>query len=401
MQDGQDDLDLSGTEPQPSEPDMHDWLDAAIRATVDATHGRQHAPRSAPPPAAPVVPEWPEADDSADDSDDEAARFTPASPIRISNDNDRPALSYRKLRDPIWLPKPKEITLRERLAPVLRYGPVIAGAAVVAYGITLWGSPPRRVAAEADARPIVVDAQTEAQLTPHLIVHDQHVLTNEPLPLDVAVDRSVTNASLRVAGLASGTHLSAGSQIGDSSWSVPLDGLKNLFMYAPTDFVGVMNSAVDLRGPDQRLIDRRKVRLEWIEPKKDMAPVTVSKPAANPPPAPSPAPAAATPSPPPPPVASAPPAMSAEVVAALLQRGQDYLKNGDIASARIVFVRLAAGGVADGAYAAAQSYDSAYLAAHGVVGVAGDDGKAREFYREAAQLGSTEAAAKLAGAVAK
>ena len=44
--------------------------------------------------------------------------------------------------------------------------------------------------------------------------------------------------------------------------------LKNLYMYAPTDFVGVMNSAVDLRGPDEKLIDRRKVKLEWVEPKK-------------------------------------------------------------------------------------------------------------------------------------
>ena len=415
MQDGQDDLDqddldLSNPEPPPEQPgDVHDWLDAAIRATVDLRHGRGAAVLAAAPARAEA--RWPQDaeqdaehdaergagqdEESDDDRDAEPARFTPASPIGFSNDNDRPARpSYRNMRAPIWLPQPKEITLRERLAPLFRYGPVIVGAAVVAYGITLWGSPVHHVTGEADAKPVVVDAQTEAQLTPHLIVHDQHVLANEPLPLDVSVDHRVANATLRVAGLAAGTHLSSGKQVGDASWAVPLDGVKNLFMYAPTDFVGVMNSAVDLRGPDQRVIDRRKVRLEWVEPKKPVAPVSVPKPAANPAPVAEPTPAPA-------PAAAAPPAMSAEVVAALLQRGQDYLKNGDIASARIVFVRLAAGGVADGAYAAAQSYDSAYLAAHNVFGVSGDDGKAREYYQQAAQLGSTEAAAKLAGAVAK
>ena len=402
MQDGQDDLDqddldLGKPEPPSDEQpgDVHDWLDAAIRATVDLTHGRREHPPATP--AAAAEADWPqdeEDEESDDDSDPEMARFTPASPIGFSNDNDRRRPSYRNMRAPIWLPQPKEITLRERLTPLFRYGPMIAGAAAVAYGITLWASPVRHVPGEAGPKPIVVDAQTEAQLMPHLIVHDQHVLANEPLPLDVAVDRRVANATLHVAGLASGTHLSTGKPVGDSSWAVPLDGLKNLFMYAPTDFVGVMNSAVDLRGPDQRVIDRRKVRLEWVEPKKPVAPVSLPKPAANPAPAAEPTPAPA-------PVAAAPPAMSAEVIAALLQRGQEYLKNGDISSARIVFVRLAASGVADGAYAAAESYDSAYLAAHNVFGVRGDDGKAREYYQQAAQLGSNEAAAKLAGAVAK
>jgi hypothetical protein len=205
-------------------------------------------------------------------------------------------------------------------------------------------------------------------------------MANEPLPLDVSIDRTVPNASLRVAGLASGTHLSAGSPIGDSGWNVPLDGLKNLYMYAPTDFVGVMNSAVDLRGADQRLIDQRKVKLEWVEPKQKPLPIA-------PPPA-----AAVNPAP--------DPALSAEVAASLMQRGQDYLKNGDIASARIVFGRLAAAGIADGAFAAGETYDATYLSAHNVVGVGGDEAKARAFYQRAVQLGSAEAAAQLERAAA-
>ncbi len=373
MQHGQDDdLDLSGGG-QPD--DVHDWLEAAIRAAVDAEHGCGDAPPTA------AAEEWPGEVDDEKDSEAEPARFTPASPLRLGDGRTSAIPPLRRRLDPIWLPKPAEISLQERLTPLLRFGPVIAGAAVVAYGIAVWGSPPRRIApAAADARPIVVDAQSEAQLAPHLIVHDQHVLANEPLPLDVAVDRIVPNASLRVAGLAAGTHLSAGSPLGDSGWSVPLDGLKSLYMYAPTDFVGVMDSAVDLRGPDQRLIDQRKVKLEWVEPKKPLSLVPPSKPAANPAP---------------PPVQAQAPVIAAEVAASLMQRGQDYLKDGDIASARIVFGRLAAAGVADGAFAAAQTYDSAYLSAHNVVGVSGDAAKARTFYQRAMQLGSSEAAAQL------
>jgi hypothetical protein len=399
MQDGQDDLDLSHTErPEFEQPvDVYDWLDAAIRATVVAQHGFHNAP-----PTVAEDDEWPEARDLDDvvANDEGPAPFTPASAARVSaaHPGDRrdavPAAPLRRSLDPVRVPLPRPNPRQRRSSsPLLLYGPMIGGAAIVAYGITVWGSPPswRSVNAAADARPIVVDAQSEADLAPRLIVHDQHVLTNEPLPLDVTVDKSVANASLRVAGLASGTHLSAGAAVGDSGWDVPLSGLKNLFMYAPTDFVGVMNSAVDLRGADQRLIDRRKVKLEWIEPKKDVAPISVPKAVANPP--------VQTAVPVPAPVS--PPAMSAEVSASLMQRGQDYLKNGDIASARIVFNRLAAAGVADGAFAAGETYDSAYLATHNVFGVGGDEAKAQGYYQRAVQLGSSEAAAHLAGAVAK
>jgi TPR repeat protein len=93
--------------------------------------------------------------------------------------------------------------------------------------------------------------------------------------------------------------------------------------------------------------------------------------------------------------------MSKETAVSLMQRGQDSLKNGDIATARMLFGRLADAGIADAAFAAAETYDARYLAAHNVLGVPGDDAKARDYYQRAAQLGSTEASAHLAGAVAK
>jgi hypothetical protein len=322
-------------------------------------------------------------------------------------------------------------------SPLLRYGLIVGAAAIVAYGIAAFSPQPRRVASAGDAaQPAAGATPSETQIAPHLIVHDQQVFANDPLPLYVTIDRSLANASLRVAGLASGTHLSAGSPVGDSGWTVPLDGLKNLFMYAPTDFVGVMHSAVDLRGPDKKLIDRREVKLEWIERKKDPSRIGEPDTAANPAPPmvmgkqidlgkqasatndpvvtpffakdPAKDPArdpvvnpVVTKDPIMSPVVVKDPLMSKETAESLMERGQDSLKSGDIVTARMLFGRLADAGVADAAFVAGQTYDSAYLAAHHVLGVAGDEAKAHEFYRRAVQLGSTDAAAHLAGVMAK
>jgi hypothetical protein len=400
--------DLPTSESDPAEA-VHDWLDGAIRAAVVAKHG---SPRPAAPPAGPAFPR------------------------RLSQETKQGAKSvpsYRRALEPMRIPMPSFDSTDGRSSPILRYGLMIGGAAIVAYGIATFSPQQRNGAAlmaEAAGSNAGADAIAKAQsMTPaaaHLIVHDQQVFANDPLPLDVVVDRSLANASLRVAGLASGTHLSAGSPAGDSGWTVPLDGLKNLFMYAPTDFVGVMHSAVDLRGPDKKLIDRREVKLEWVERKKDPSRVSEPGTTANAVPAmavikeasltkdpvmtkdPAAAPVAnkdpsANPvmSPVVSPIVAKDPVMSKETAVSLMQRGQDSLKNGDIATARMLFGRLADAGIADAAFAAAETYDARYLAAHNVLGVPGDDAKARDYYQRAAQLGSTEASAHLAGAVAK
>jgi hypothetical protein len=326
------------------------------------------------------------------------------------------------------IPMPSFDSADGRSSPILRYGLMIGGAAIVAYGIAAFLPQQRNSAAlianaGADG---IANTQSVTPASAHLIVHDQQVFTNDPLPLDIAVDRSLANASLRVAGLAAGTHLSAGSPTGDSGWTVPLDGLKNLFMYAPTDFVGVMHGAVDLRGPDKKVLDRREVKLEWLERKKDLARVGGLDAAANLAPALAVTKEASLTKDPVttkdpvvnlvvnkdlgvspvtnpvlPPIVAKDPAMSKETAESLMQRGQDSLKSGDIATARMLFSRLADAGIADAAFAAAEAYDPRYLAAHNVLGVPGDDAKARDYYQRAAQLGSTEASAHLAGAVAK
>jgi hypothetical protein len=80
-----------------------------------------------------------------------------------------------------------------------------------------------------------------------------------------------------------------------------------------------------------------------------------------------------------------------EEVAALIARGQTYLANGDVASARLVFRRAAKTGDAQAALALGGTYDPLVLRSLGVIGVAADAAQARSWYEKAAELGSQEA----------
>jgi hypothetical protein len=83
-------------------------------------------------------------------------------------------------------------------------------------------------------------------------------------------------------------------------------------------------------------------------------------------------------------------------IAILIERGKDFLKNGDFASARLLLRRAADGGSADAAMALATTFDPVVLARLGAIGATPDIAKAREWYQRAADLGSTAASQQLA-----
>jgi hypothetical protein len=292
----------------------------------------------------------------------------------------------RSLLNPVVVPEPADAHQRSVPTWLLRYALMVGGAAVLAYMIAVMPSiQALRNTLPQDGRnnstaTIAIETKAEPEQSSRLIAEDQRAIANEPMPLEVSVDNAVQNASLRLAGLAAGTHLSAGSPVSDSSWQLPLDRLKNVYLYAPTDFVGVMNSALDLLGPDKRLIDRREVRFEWLVKKESRPEPKSSIWPTNPAPVQS---------------------LNGDLASTLMRRGQDFLGTGDIAAARVLFGRLANAGIADGAFAMAQTYDPRYLTMHNVIGVVGDESKARAFYQQAAQLGSVEAAHMLEQTVSK
>jgi len=88
--------------------------------------------------------------------------------------------------------------------------------------------------------------------------------------------------------------------------------------------------------------------------------------------------------------------LPADVTEALIARGNELLRTGDIAAARLVFQRAAAGGNRTAAMGLAKTYDPVFLAQSGVRGgLGGDPARAALWYGKAAAAGSREAQERL------
>jgi hypothetical protein len=289
------------------------------------------------------------------------------------------------------------------------------------------------------------------------VVENQMGVANEPLPLGILLKGASSGETVTVEGLMKGTDLSLGIPRGSDGWLVSTADLDKTFVGAPQDFVGVMEATVNLRSASNQLLDRQIVRLEWMEKKEErlekeehlipplgqleptlgVLPLDAEQTAAHlvvSPPEPTPGvlpfdaeQTAAHPvaSPPPPiqrsrhanrlrwsrhtvpeqpaahPVVSPPeptpgrPPLDAEQTAALIKLGEDLLKQGDIATARVLLKRAAIAGDAQAALELGMTFDQAALAQWGVLGPAPDAAQAREWYDRAIKIGSTEASRHL------
>jgi TPR repeat protein len=87
--------------------------------------------------------------------------------------------------------------------------------------------------------------------------------------------------------------------------------------------------------------------------------------------------------------------LSAEEIATLVRRADDFLKMGDISAARLALRRAANSGHAPAALVLGMTYDPQFLAEQGVIGFAPEPAQARTWYERAVALGSTEAARRL------
>jgi hypothetical protein len=89
-------------------------------------------------------------------------------------------------------------------------------------------------------------------------------------------------------------------------------------------------------------------------------------------------------------------ASPSSAIAALVARGNWLLSHGDVASAQAVFQHAAMAGSASGATGLAKTYDPLYLADVGAHGAIADATIATDLYRQAAVMGDSEAAERLA-----
>ena len=371
--------DLSRAKEAGTAKDAMDWLDDAIRAVIELEHVSPSHVESDPPapPPSSVTPR----PDETDDWPPSGARRSDGTLFR--NARPRPPGLEMEIVPP---PPPPE---SGRLGQILRMSFAIVLAAIVAYGVTrFYPSRPGVPHLEGSNNRIAEfpSQQTEAkaQIPSRLVVEDQQAFANEPVSLAVNVEHAMGNESLLLDGLAQGTTLSAGTSAGPSDWQLPPDKLAGLYLYAPKDFVGVMNTTVKLLDPDKRLLDSRIIQLTWISKPPRQTPQPALASAGNE------APAGLGINPTLPNTPAVRPIDPSDA-AMLMQRGRDSLATGDISAARVAFRRLADAGMPDAALALANTYDPTYLAAHNVVGGLGDRGMARTLYQRAKALGSTEA----------
>jgi hypothetical protein len=401
-------------------------LDDAIRQAVEIAnlHGEEEQADDAETEADYAEAEagyteadYPEAEveDGEEEPDDGEPRLPPAPTLRTpqsgaagrlsaaadprwpGHDTALAAARRRRSLEPEIVPEPPSGG-ELRMAPLLlRFGLVVGFAAIAAYAVTMIGplqsrllpaavhtadNPPETVMAQdrsavvAQDRSAVVAQDHSAALEnpPQLLVQSKQSFANEPVELGISVDHGSGQESLLLAGLTAGTRLSAGAPIGNTRWELALNDLHHLYMYAPKDFVGVMNAAVDLLSPTAQLLDTKAVQFAWIARAAEPPVERIA---------------------PPPKTAPIQPKDLAQE-ALMMKRGEDLLDIGDIAGARRVFQYLADAGNADGALAMGATFDARFLAARNAIGVVADDAKARSWYRRAMELGSAQAKTLLA-----
>jgi len=287
---------------------------------------------------------------------------------------------------------------------------VLLVALTVALSVALVTMPDTRPTIfKTESGPLLASTSSTQQPAPRLIgVEGRRNFSNEAITLGVSLYGATGSELAMLTGLVSGTRLSVGNPLGDNGWRLPARDLVNALAYAPKDFVGVMNAAIDLRMPNDRVVDSRVMRLEWLPRRPDSPVVAVrrperedlktgTRPEARPEPRPEPKlevrpEPEATPEGKP---AAVPQAIDGAEVAALLKRGQDYLQNGDIVSARLMLRRAAGAGDPQAALLLGASYDPTVLRDLGVLGFAPDPGQARTWYQKAADAGVPEAARRL------
>lgn len=201
-----------------------------------------------------------------------------------------------------------------------------------------------------------------------LVVTGASADSPDQILLGVSAEGTTADMNVVIGGLVPGTTLSTGKAWGSTGWILPAAELSTAYMRPPASFSGVVEYSVSLQRPDNSIVDRQTMRLEWTSP-------TAQQPA--------------------PQQQAESRTMSPEEVGSMLKRGEELLMQGDIASARLLLQRAADAQDARAAFALAASYDPIELKRLGVYGATPDVTKARDWYERAKQYGSREAPKRL------
>src|ERR1700674_2354883 len=207
---------------------------------------------------------------------------------------------------------------------------------------------------------------------PTLTVHDNSGYINEPLELGVSVDAPAPGMTVTIKWMPAGARLTAGRRASANEWRVPAQIISDAAIIPPTDFVGELNLAAELRGTDGATVVTAFVRLTWTSAQTGRTAVSAASTAAAPPPPPPVAPvpqqpqAAASPPPAAAPAVATPQApaqaepireLSPNEIAALVRRAQELLASGDLQGTRLLLMRAADAHDARAALLLAKTFD--------------------------------------------
>jgi hypothetical protein len=169
-----------------------------------------------------------------------------------------------------------------------------------------------------------------------------------------------------ITGLASGSVVSIGARVGPNQWRLPVKDLNRAAITPPRGFVGMMDLILELRLANDTVIDRKGVLLEWS---RNSTLATASFP---------------------------PRQLEAAEIKLMVKSGLEFMANGNVGAARLMFQPAAEAGDAVAAFALAETYDPLMLKRLGTKGgITSDITLANAWYERAGALGSTLARERL------
>ena len=308
-------------------------------------------------------------------------------------------LRTRMALDPYAIPEPPQLeSSRFGWKLVMRIFIVTAFAAGVAFAVVMFAFPEARrltPTPQEVAPPAAVDTKKvdrlaalgghRAEPASLVLIEMRRAAVNESVPLGVTITGGSDDSVVLISGLAAGTRLSAGTEIGSGTWSVRLTNVGQVQVIPPPDFVGVMTITAALLAADAKVIDKSLMRIEWTGAAAAVGTSAAERSARHDDAAPSPVP----------PQQSELLTLDREEIDGLLKRGRDFIPNGDLAAARLVLRRAANGGDAQAALLLGKTFDPTTFEQMNVIGAAPDLAEAQRWYQRATELGSSEAERRL------
>jgi hypothetical protein len=223
-----------------------------------------------------------------------------------------------------------------------------------------------------------------AMPSPQVILDHPASGVDVTVPLNASLRGALEGTNLTVSGVPAGTTVSPGRQLKPGLWRIEAAQLGSVTIHPPPGFTGKMKLALELRRADGTIVDRQPVRLDWAGASTDQASGIVRPTGAAT--MMTPAKAAInqvehTPVTP----------LNPHEISVLVNRGDEYLKAGQIAAARLVLQRAADAHDPRGTLMLGATYDPIVLERLGVLGLTANAETARIWYEKAKEFGSSEA----------